>query len=67
MALTRESSHENLCCEPVVVVENKRALGRAASTTDQSKMVPFHNLPESPAMNKRIKVIEPNVSVLRPR
>jgi hypothetical protein len=33
---------------------------------DQSETLLFDNLPESLAMNKRIKVIEPNVSVLQP-
>ena len=34
---------------------------------DQSAIVLFSNLPERLAMNKRIKVIEPNVSVLQTR
>jgi hypothetical protein len=32
---------------------------------DQSAILLFNNLPERLAMNKRIKVIEPNVSVLQ--
>jgi len=34
---------------------------------DQSAIVLFNNLPERLAMNKRIKVIESNVSVLQTR